>query len=86
MKKKATAKRPHYKTTATKPIGNNPKVMAHPKGPKAPKGHGKAITGKVSSHFDKHIPVHGKKGGKTAASAQENPFSAGEVIHYGFSK
>lgn len=81
-----TKKRPAYKKTVTKPIGNLPKVKAHPAGPKAAKGHGKALTGKTSSHFDKHIPVKGKGGGKTKTTAQENPFSAGEVIHYGFQK
>jgi hypothetical protein len=81
-------KRPTYKKTATMPSKGHPKTMAHPKGPKGAKGHGKALTGATSSHFSKMIPVKGAKahkGGKTKETEQKNPFSAGEVIKYGFS-
>jgi len=78
-------KRPGYKAVRTV-THKGPKVASHPKGPKMASRRGKALTGKTSSHFDKHIPVKGKGGGKTKTTAQENPFGAGEVIHYGFSK
>lgn len=81
-------KKPKMKKTATHPAKGLPKVKAHPAGPKAAKGHGKALTGATSSHFSKHIPVKAAakhKGGKTADSEQKNPFGAGEVIKYGFS-
>ena len=76
------------KATATHPMKGLPKVKAHPKGPKAAKSKGKALTGKTSSHFSKNIPVKaakGHKGGKTAETDQKNPFGAGETIKYGFS-
>jgi hypothetical protein len=68
-------------------IHHAPKVKAHPT-IKVKAKRGKALSGKTSSHFDKHIPVRaakGHKGGKTKPTAQENPFGAGEVIPFGTS-
>jgi hypothetical protein len=84
VKKKMSVKRPAYKKSATHPMKALPKVMAHAKGPKKAGGAKKALSGKVSSNFKEHIPVKGKKGGKTKETPQENPFGHGEVIKSGF--
>ena len=86
---KKETKRPTYKKAVTNPSKGMPKVKAHPAGPKGAKGSKAKLTGKTSGNFKKLIPVKaakGHKGGKTAETDQKNPFSAGEVIKYGFSK